>query len=124
MKDILPDPPVELTDAGRKMYDKVGQYLIKNGLFKSVDVILLFALVIQWEDHVFFARESREKGRIQVFPNGTRQMSPEHSGLQKSLEKIYKLSDKLGIGEGARKKLGIFEGEGVVDPVDELGEIG
>ena len=119
----LPKSPVKLSKSGQEIYDKVGGYLIKNNLFKEVDVPLLFSLATQWENYVYFTVELRKNGAIQAFPNGTRQVSPEFTGQKGCLEKLYRLFAQLGIGEEARKKLNIIEGEGVTDPSAELGDI-
>lgn len=116
----VPEAPGPLTENGKRCYDQVGSYLIKNSMLQKVDTMLLYDLAIWWDQYLIAVNGVRENGTVQTFPNGTRQVSPDVTNLKQAHSAMNALFKKLGIGEEARQKLNMGEVGGGSDPMDEL----
>ena len=88
-----------------KHFNKIKAEMEALGVYKSQDDLIIenAALLLSLIDD---ARKNL-KEQVQVYPNGTRQISPELSNLRGLLTDFQKCASQLGLTPSSRKRIGI-----------------
>ena len=88
-----------------KHFNKIKAEMEALGVYKSQDDLIIenAALLLSLIDE---ARKNL-KEQVQVYPNGTRQISPELSNLRGLLTDFQKCAGQLGLTPSSRKRIGI-----------------
>lgn len=103
-----PDPPRKLTEAQTATYKQICNYLKNYGALMDADAILIAPLAVAISLQNEAADLLAEHGLIQVFKNGTRNVSPELSAFEKASALVAKLARELGVGVRSRDGLSVF----------------
>jgi len=99
-------PIFRLDEDGERMFDIVVQYLSDRGLIESVDVITITMLAKSLALYVAVARQVHgHEDVIQVYPNGTSNVSGLFTALSKTQDQVLKLSAKLGLSPMDRARI-------------------
>jgi len=99
-------PIVSLDDEGEKMFTMVLDYLHETGLLESVDVVTITMLAKNLSMFVMLSREIQTIDDIvQVYDNGTSNVSGKMSALSKVQGEVSKLSAKLGLSPMDRARM-------------------
>ena len=115
----IPKPPAKLQGTGSAFYDEVCTYLIDNDLLHKVDTALVYQAAKWWELYLRSAEGLKETGDFVEYASGHTQIHPNITNMAKSQQALNILFKKLGIGEEARQKLKIMEGN-EHDPMDDI----
>lgn len=99
-------PIVTLDDEGDKMFKMVLNYLEDTGLLESVDVVTITMLAKNLSMFVMLSREIQTVDDIvQVYENGTSNVSGKMTALTKVQGEVQKLSAKLGLSPMDRARM-------------------
>ena len=99
-------PIFQLDDDGNRLFDIVINYLNDRGLIESVDVITVTMLAKSLAIYIAVARHVHGFGdAIQVYPNGTSNVSGAFTALSKAQDQVLKLSAKLGLSPMDRSRI-------------------
>lgn len=99
-------PIVTLDNEGEKMFKMVLDYLEDTGLLESVDVVTITMLAKNLSMFVMLSREIQTVDDIvQVYENGTSNVSGKMTALAKVQGEVSKLSAKLGLSPMDRAKM-------------------
>ena len=99
-------PIVSLDDEGEKMFVMVLDYLHDTGLLESVDVVTITMLAKNLSMFVMLSREIQTIDDIvQMYDNGTSNVSGKMSALSKVQGEVSKLSAKLGLSPMDRARM-------------------
>ena len=99
-------PIVSLDDEGQQMFTMVLDYLHKSGLLESVDVVTITMLAKNLSMFVLLSREIQTIDDIvQVYDNGTSNVSGNMTALAKVQGEVSKLSAKLGLSPMDRARM-------------------
>jgi P27 family predicted phage terminase small subunit len=99
-------PIFQLDDDGNRLFDIVVNYLNDRGLIESVDVITVTMLAKSLAIYIAVARHVHGFGdAIQVYPNGTSNVSGAFTALSKAQDQVLKLSAKLGLSPMDRSRI-------------------
>lgn len=99
-------PIVSLDPDGEKMFDMVLDYLHNSGLLESVDVVTITMLAKNLSMFVMLSREIQTIDDIvQVYENGTSNVSGKMTALAKVQGEVSKLSAKLGLSPMDRARM-------------------
>lgn len=99
-------PIVTLDDEGEKMFKMVLNYLDDTGLLESVDVVTITMLAKNLSMFVMLSREIQTVDDIvQVYENGTSNVSGKMTALTKVQGEVQKLSAKLGLSPMDRARM-------------------
>ena len=99
-------PIFQLDDDGNRLFDIVINYLNDRGLIESVDVITVTMLAKSLAIYIAVARHVHGFGdAIQVYPNGTSNVSGAFTALSKAQDQVLKLSAKLGLSPRDRSRI-------------------
>ena len=91
-------PIVSLDQEGEKMFTMVLDYLTDTGLLESVDVVTITMLAKNLSMFVMLSREIQTIDDIvQVYENGSSNVSGKMTALSKVQGEVAKLSAKLGL---------------------------
>lgn len=99
--------PIFSLDAdGDKLFTMVIEYLDERGLIESVDVITVTMLAKSLALYIAAARQVHGiDDMIQVYPNGTSNVSGAFTALSKAQDQVMKLSAKLGLSPMDRTRI-------------------
>lgn len=99
-------PIVTLDDEGEGMFRMVLNYLDDTGLLESVDVVTITMLAKNLSMFVMLAREIQTIDDIvQVYENGSSNVSGKMTALSKVQGEVAKLSAKLGLSPMDRARM-------------------
>jgi P27 family predicted phage terminase small subunit len=99
-------PIVTLDDEGKKMFQMVLDYLDNSGLLETVDVVTITMLAKNLSIFVMLSREIQTIDDIvQVYENGTSNVSGKMTALSKVQTEVSKLSAKLGLSPMDRARM-------------------
>jgi len=99
-------PIFQLDDDGNRLFEIVVNYLNDRGLIESVDVITVTMLAKSLAIYIAVARHVHGFGdAIQVYPNGTSNVSGAFTALSKAQDQVLKLSAKLGLSPMDRSRI-------------------
>ena len=99
-------PIVSLDQEGEKMYTMVLDYLHDTGLLESVDVVTITMLAKNLSMFVMLSREIQTIDDIvQVYENGSSNVSGKMTALSKVQGEVSKLSAKLGLSPMDRARM-------------------
>ena len=99
-------PIFQLDEDGNRLFDIVINYLNDRGLIESVDVITVTMLAKSLAIYIAVARHVHGFGdAIQVYPNGTSNVSGAFTALSKAQDQVLKLSAKLGLSPMDRSRI-------------------
>ena len=89
------------------MFDKLVLFLSDQNHLQSVDVFMLTMCVKTWTmvENALTELQAEDKGPVQKFQNGTRQISPEQIVFEHAEKAFHKYVDHLGLSPRARKTL-------------------
>jgi len=100
------EPIFQLDADGHKLFTIVVDYLEDRGLIESVDVITCTMLAKSLALYIAVARHVHGFGDvIQVYPNGTSNVSGAFTALSKAQDQVLKLSAKLGLSPMDRSRI-------------------
>jgi P27 family predicted phage terminase small subunit len=100
------EPIFHLDDDGHRLFSIVVDYLDDRGLIESVDVITCTMLAKSLALYIAVARHVHGFGDvIQVYPNGTSNVSGAFTALSKAQDQVLKLSAKLGLSPMDRSRI-------------------
>ena len=103
-KDL--QPIFQLDEDGNRLFDIVINYLNDRGLIESVDVITVTMLAKSLAIYIAVARHVHGYGdAIQIYPNGTSNVSGAFTALSKAQDQVLKLSAKLGLSPMDRSRI-------------------
>lgn len=99
-------PIVSLDQEGEKMFTMVLDYLNDTGLLESVDVVTITMLAKNLSMFVMLSREIQTIDDIvQVYENGSSNVSGKMTALSKVQGEVSKLSSKLGLSPMDRARM-------------------
>ena len=99
-------PIVSLDEEGEKMFTMVLDYLHDTGLLESVDVVTITMLAKNLSMFVMLSREIQTIDDIvQVYENGSSNVSGKMTALSKVQGEVSKLSAKLGLSPMDRARM-------------------
>lgn len=99
-------PIVSLDGEGEKMFTMVLDYLHETGLLESVDVVTITMLAKNLSMFVMLSREIQTIDDIvQVYENGSSNVSGKMTALSKVQGEVSKLSAKLGLSPMDRARM-------------------
>jgi len=99
-------PIVSLDGEGEKMFNMVLDYLHETGLLESVDVVTITMLAKNLPMFVMLSREIQTIDDIvQVYENGSSNVSGKMTALSKVQGEVSKLSAKLGLSPMDRARM-------------------
>ncbi len=99
-------PIFQLDDDGNRLFDIVINYLNDRGLIESVDVITVTMLAKSLAIYICVARHVHGfSDAIQIYPNGTSNVSGAFTALSKAQDQVLKLSAKLGLSPMDRSRI-------------------
>lgn len=99
-------PIVSLDQEGEKMFTMVLDYLTDTGLLESVDVVTITMLAKNLSMFVMLSREIQTIDDIvQVYENGSSNVSGKMTALSKVQGEVSKLSAKLGLSPMDRARM-------------------
>ena len=100
------EPIFQLDDDGQRLFGIVVDYLDDRGLIESVDVITITMLAKSLALYIAVARHVHGFGDvIQVYPNGSSNVSGAFTALSKAQDQVLKLSAKLGLSPMDRSRI-------------------
>lgn len=103
-KDL--QPIFQLDEDGNRLFNIVVDYLNDRGLIESVDVITITMLAKSLAIYIAVARHVHGYGdAIQIYPNGTSNVSGAFTALSKAQDQVLKLSAKLGLSPMDRSRI-------------------
>jgi P27 family predicted phage terminase small subunit len=103
-KDL--QPIFQLDEDGNRLFNIVVDYLNERGLIESVDVITITMLAKSLAIYIAVARHVHGYGdAIQIYPNGTSNVSGAFTALSKAQDQVLKLSAKLGLSPMDRSRI-------------------
>lgn len=99
-------PIFQLDKEGEELFNRVVMYLSDNSLIESVDAITVTMLAKSLALYITIAREIHDYDDvIQVFQNGTSNVSGAFTALSKAQDQVLKLSAKLGLSPMDRTRI-------------------
>mgnify|MGYP003938265889 CR=1 FL=1 len=99
-------PIFNLDTDGDRLFTMVVDYLEDRGLIESVDVITVTMLAKSLALYIAAARQVQGvDDMIQVYPNGTSNVSGAFTALSKAQDQVMKLSAKLGLSPMDRTRI-------------------
>lgn len=99
-------PIFNLDTDGDRLFSMVIDYLDERGLIESVDVITVTMLAKSLALYIAAARQVHGiDDMIQVYPNGTSNVSGAFTALSKAQDQVMKLSAKLGLSPMDRTRI-------------------
>ena len=99
-------PIFDLDKDGNRLFSIVVDYLENRGLIESVDVITITMLAKSLALYIAVARCVHGiDDVIQVYPNGTSNVSGSFTALSKAQDQVMKLSAKLGLSPMDRSRI-------------------
>jgi P27 family predicted phage terminase small subunit len=99
-------PIVTLDDEGQSMFQMVLNYLDDTGLLESVDVVTITMLAKNLSMFIMLSREIQTIDDIvQVYENGSSNVSGKMTALSKVQGEVAKLSAKLGLSPMDRARM-------------------
>lgn len=99
-------PIVTLDDEGQGMFQMVLNYLDDTGLLESVDVVTITMLAKNLSMFIMLSREIQTIDDIvQVYENGSSNVSGKMTALSKVQGEVAKLSAKLGLSPMDRARM-------------------
>tara|TARA_R100000951_G_scaffold23002_2_gene19059 strand:- start:998 stop:1480 length:483 start_codon:yes stop_codon:yes gene_type:complete len=99
-------PIFKLDSDGERMFSIVVDYLTERGLIESVDVITITMLAKSLALYIAVARQVHgHEDVIQIYPNGTSNVSGTFTALSKTQDQVLKLSAKLGLSPMDRSRI-------------------
>ena len=105
-KNLPLKPIVSLDQEGEKMFTMVLDYLHDTGLLESVDVVTVTMLAKNLSMFVMLSREIQTIDDIvQVYENGSSNVSGKMTALSKVQGEVSKLSAKLGLSPMDRARM-------------------
>lgn len=99
-------PIFQLDADGDRLFNIVVDYLSDRGLIESVDVITITMLAKSLAIYIEVARHMHGySDAIQIYPNGTSNVSGAFTALSKAQDQVLKLSAKLGLSPMDRSRI-------------------
>lgn len=99
-------PIFQLDGDAERLFNIVVDYLSERGLIESVDVITITMLAKSLAIYIEVARHMHGYGdAIQIYPNGTSNVSGAFTALSKAQDQVLKLSAKLGLSPMDRSRI-------------------
>jgi len=96
----------KLDEDGERMFTIVVDYLTDRGLIETVDVITITMLAKSLALYIAVARQVHgHEDVIQIYPNGTSNVSGTFTALSKTQDQVLKLSAKLGLSPMDRSRI-------------------
>lgn len=105
--DAPPFPPDWLNETGKKLWQQTAKELIAMGAFAKIDTDVLAGYCLHIARAIECERTISEKGLVIEHHNGTTGARPEVKIAEKAWNAAQKLGTMLGIGHGARQRMGI-----------------
>lgn len=99
-------PIFQLDEQGEELFYRVVQYLDASDLIEEVDVITVTMLAKSLALYITVAREVHDyNDMVQVYQNGSSNVSGAFTALSKAQEQVLKLSAKLGLSPMDRTRI-------------------
>ena len=99
-------PIFQLDEQGEELFHRVVQYLDASDLIEEVDVITVTMLAKSLALYITVAREVHDyNDMVQVYQNGSSNVSGAFTALSKAQEQVLKLSAKLGLSPMDRTRI-------------------
>lgn len=99
-------PIFTLDEEGEKLFYRVVKYLEKSDLIAEVDVITVTMLAKSLALYITCAREVHDyDDMVQVYQNGSSNVSGAFTALSKAQDQVLKLSAKLGLSPMDRTRI-------------------
>lgn len=117
-----PEPFQELSEKETVIFKKLCDHLRDADALFSADTFLLTSTAVNLGQMQEIIPELREKGAVQTFENGTRNVSPEYSIFDKCNGLFLRHSKVLGLDPRSRQDMLIFLEQGENEPDDPLAD--
>lgn len=116
-----PQPDIEMNETEQMAYAGLCRHLEEAGTLFDVDRHLMTLAAVNIAQGVIAMNALRERGPIQEFDNGTRNVSPEYSIFEKCMAAHIRYSRLLGLDPRSRADLEYFLEKETkeVDPIEE-----
>ncbi len=95
----------KLTSKEKKMFDSLARFLVDQNHLQSVDSYTLSLCVRTWSMLEDSLEKLEEKGPVQTFSNGTRQISPERVVYEHAEKGFLNYVNQFGLSPRARRAL-------------------
>lgn len=118
----FPDPPDDLKPGARACYYRIAEHIAEAKALFPIDSLII-AQAAYWLDLMKRTLDQHGEDFISVYPNGTKQVSPYFTIIDKAEAHATKYFRLLGIGPKARQELLAFnagKAPGAGDPFDEF----
>lgn len=115
-----PDPFQELSEKEIVIFKKLCDHLREADALFRADTFLLTSAAVNLGQMQEIIPELREKGAVQIFENGTRNVSPEYSIFDKCNGLFLRHSKVLGLDPRSRQDMLIFLEQGEQEDDDPL----
>lgn len=121
-KDVIPLPDRPMDESVKRVYFRIAEHLKDHNALLEVDVDLIYQAAKCVVRMYAFESLMESEGSIQIFQNGTRQLSPEYVLFDKERSAFYAICDRMGIGVKSREKIAAFQvsKEDEEDPIRKL----
>lgn len=104
------EPQSFITEKQRPFFDAIVEHLNANNATQKIDTFVVSQCAYYlWVFHESATRINKSGELVQTFENGTQQVHPNITNLQKANEKLEKLFDRLGMDPKSRSQLDIFQ---------------
>lgn len=114
---MMKEADSNLDEIGKELKKNIKACLEEMDAWEDGDEVILDQLCSYHLDFRWAVEQIEEKGRLQEFANGTKNVSPEWSVKTKASDMILKYSKELGLSPAVRKAL--VKGEMVDAPVEK-----
>lgn len=107
--DGYPEPSAKLNKDEQEIYNALCKHLDENGALMEADAFLCTMFAQSMHKYLQAAYKCRGNGTIQVYKNGTRQVSPEYTVFKDERANLLKMGKLLGLDPKARLELEYFQ---------------
>ena len=119
----IPPAPDWLSESAKNLWVKTAQDLIAMGAFANIDSEVLAGYCLHLSRAVECEKTLSEKGFVIEHHNGTIGARPEVKIAEKAWSAAQKLGAMLGVGHGARQRMGIrLDAQVATSPETEIDE--
>lgn len=119
-----PKPFEDLSEKETVIFKRLCDHLRDADALHDADTFLLSACAVNLGQMAQIIPELREKGPVQIFENGTRNVSPEYSIFDKCNGLFLRHSKVMGLDPRSRQDMLVFLETGDNEPDDPLANIG
>lgn len=110
-KTAIPRPTLDLTPDENRMYREICHHLQENNGLQKIDAHFIALTARAWRRCQDFEKELERQGAVQIFENGSTNVSGYYTALQRERDFFEKACRLLGMNVAAREKLLTFKAD-------------